>query len=79
MEKATASYRMPERAFRQKTRLFALCEEVASITGRSPREYLRAGIQKLERCLVTLKEKDGAEIRVRNRAAYLTWLVNNVE
>lgn len=55
------------------TRLWAVCEEVATITHTTPKRWLRYGIQTLTRALIYLNEKPD----VKNPGAFLTWAIKH--
>ena len=74
LQQATAGYSVPNATNARKTRLWALAEEIAAITGSDPKRWLRYGCTTLERALVELKEKPG----IRNRAAYATWFIKSI-
>lgn len=80
MDKVTFGYNLPTKKG-VTTRLWALCEQVAIITGTNPKRWLRAGEWALERAMIDFGEATTRDIngycRVKNKAAYLTWLIRN--
>ena len=68
---AASAFTTPEEKTAHTTRLWAKCEEVATITNTNPKRWLKYGIRTLERALIHLKEKQDC----RNRGAFLTWAV----
>ena len=71
LEKATTTYEMPEGKTHPTTMLWAKAEEVAGITGTTPKRWLRYGYRTLERALIHLREKPN----VKKRAAFLVWAI----
>lgn len=61
------------------TKLWITCEQVAVITGTTPKRWLRSGLWVLEHALIDFSEATNKDVNgfqpIKNKAAYMTWLI----